>query len=70
MIWDGGGRLILGIPTLLVENDPLQFFRQTADFSFGPGALQTIQAIMKGLPRRVEGTRLYPGAKDEALDSL
>jgi hypothetical protein len=55
MIWAGGGRLIFGIPILLVENDPLQLFRQTADFGFAPGALQTIQANMKGLPGRVEG---------------
>jgi hypothetical protein len=32
MICDGGGRLILGIPILFVEHDPLQFRSQAADF--------------------------------------
>jgi len=51
IIGPGGGFLIFGIPVLLVEHDPLQFFGETAHFAFVFCALQTIQAKMKARSR-------------------
>ena len=73
MIGPGGGFLILGIPVLFVEYDPLQLVREAADFAFVFGVLQALQADMKGLFGSTEagvGRRRFAGVTRAAISAL
>ena len=45
----GGGFLILGIPVLSVEHDPLKLFGQAAEFVLALGFLDALQTKVEGL---------------------
>jgi len=62
----GGGFLVLGIPILSVEHDPLEALGEATEFAFGLGLLDALQTDVQSFHRSVNvgvaGAAPLPGA--------